>query len=101
MNPDLVGTYVGESKKQQSPASKSINRPDSGPGKDKVDQTEAKRRKKGMQIVGAGILEDSAGVKGDNVDSTHLLRNHDNERRSSGTANTGDAEQVEEAADVV
>lgn len=54
-----------------------------------------------MEFGGAGILEDGGAVKGDDVDSAHLLGNHDGESGEGGAANTRDGEEFNEALGIV
>ena len=54
-----------------------------------------------MQITSAGIAEDRGGVKGDDVDTAHLLGQHDGEGGACRPAHTGNGEKLDEAGDVV
>lgn len=54
-----------------------------------------------MVVAEAGVLEDSRGVEGDDVDTAHLLTDHDDEGSERGSANTGDSEQLDETGHVV
>ena len=54
-----------------------------------------------MQGAGAGIDEDGGGVEGDDVDSAHLLRQHNYERGKSRSSYSGNGEEFDEAGDIV
>lgn len=54
-----------------------------------------------MQITSAGIVEDRGGVEGDDVDTAHLLGQHDSEGSARRPAHAGDGEKFDEAGDVV
>ncbi len=50
--------HLWEGKEEERTTAVGIDRPDSGPGEDKVDQAEAERGQEGLQMAGAGIDED-------------------------------------------
>ena len=93
--------HVGEGEEEQSAAAPGVDRPDGGPGEDEVDETEAEGGEEGVQVGGSSLGEDGGGVEGDDVDTAHLLSEHDHERRQSRAADTGDGEELDEAGDVV
>lgn len=79
----------------------SVNGPESREREDPVDGTKAERTKSGLEGGHAGIDKDGGGVKGNDVDTAHLLGNHDNESSNVGTANSGNGEELSESSDVV
>jgi hypothetical protein len=48
-----------------------------------------------------GVGEDGGRVECDDVDTAHLLGNHDSERSEGRTANTGNGEELDETGNVV
>ena len=93
--------HVGESEEKESTATPGINGPDSGPSEDEIDETESERGKQGIQIASTSVHEDSRGVESDDVDTAHLLSQHDRERSASCTSDTGNREELNEAGDIV
>ena len=93
--------HVGEGEEKESTAPPGINGPDSGPGKDEVDETESERSEQGIQVIGSSVYEDSRRVESDDVDAAHLLSQHDCEGGASCTSDTGNCEEFDEAGDVI
>lgn len=54
-----------------------------------------------MEITGAGLFEYSRGIKCNDVDSTHLLRDHDGEAGKGGAADAGDGEELGKAREEI
>ena len=54
-----------------------------------------------MQVTSAGIVEDRGGVEGDDVDTAHLLGQHDSEGSAGRPAHTRNSEEFDEARDIV
>lgn len=54
-----------------------------------------------MQVTSAGIFENGRGVEGDDVDTAHLLGQHDSEGSARRAAHAGDGEEFDKAGDVV
>ena len=79
----------------------SVDGPESGEGKEPVDEAETERADQGSELGETSVDEDGGGVEGDDVDTAHLLGNHDGESSQVGTADSGDGEELSEAGDVV
>ena len=71
--------HLGKSEEQQGAATVGVDGEDGRESEEEVDQTESPRRKQSLGNASTGLLEDSRGVEGDDVDTTHLLRQHDDE----------------------
>lgn len=92
--------HVGEREQKQRSAAKCIDCPDGGPSEDEVDQTKAERCEQRVKVVGSCLFEDGGGVESDNVDTAHLLGDHDHERCQSCSPDSRDGEQLNETLDV-
>lgn len=93
--------HLWEGEEEERTTAVGIDRPDSGPGEDEVDQAEAEGGEEGIQIAGASFDEDGGRVEGYNVDTAHLLRQHNGEGSQGGAADTRDCEELDEAGEVV
>lgn len=49
---------MGEGEEEETATAKGVDGPDSGPGEDKVDQTEAEGGEEGLDVAGARCGED-------------------------------------------
>ena len=54
-----------------------------------------------MQITEAGLVEDRGAVECNDVDTAHLLSQHDHERGESGATDARDREELDETGDIV
>ena len=110
--------HLGEGKQQKCSSAKSIDSPDSRPGKDEVDETKAHRSQQRLSVVSTSLLKDGAGVESYDVDytvlkacfstkttllltSTHLLGNHHGSRCYRSPTKSGNGEQLCKSGDVV
>jgi len=93
--------HLWEGEQQKCATAVGVDCPDGGPRKCKVNNTETEGRKESTSGTRAGLLENRARVKGDNVDTTHLLGKHDGERREGCATDAGNGEELGEARDVV
>lgn len=93
--------HLRESEEEQRSSSESVDGPESGESEEPVDETETERAQHGLKIVVSSINEDSGRVKGDDVNTTHLLCNHNSESGDAGTAHAGDGEELCETGYVV
>ena len=93
--------HVGEGEEQEGASAPGVDCPDCGPGEDEIYEPEAEGGEQGLQVAGAGLVEDRGAVEGDDVYAAHLLGEHDGEGGSCCTPDAGDGEKFEEAGDVV
>jgi hypothetical protein len=93
--------HLWECEEQKSSSAESVDGEDGGPSKDEVDQTEAETGQQGTQLASTCLLEDGAAVERDDVDTAHLLGNHDGKGGQSGTTHARDGEKLEEALYIV
>jgi hypothetical protein len=94
-------SHLWEGKEQKRPPSEGIDCPHSRPCENEVDQSKSPRCKEGISDGSPGLREGSRTVEGDDVDTTHLLSNHDCERGKSSTSDAWDGKQLDKASDVV
>ena len=69
--------HIGKGEQKQGTTSPGVNGPDGGPSEDEVDQSEPERRQQSLQIASTRLTENGGGVEGDDVDTAHLLGQHD------------------------
>ena len=93
--------HLREGEEKQSAATEGVDSPEGGESEEPVDETETERTDESLEVVETGLLEDSGGVEGDDVDTAHLLGQHDGEGSEGGAANTGDGEELTDTAGVV
>lgn len=93
--------HLRESKQQEGSTAKSVDGPEGREGKEPVDQPETETAQHGLELAIAGLLKDGGAVEGDDVDSAHLLGDHDRESGQSSTAHARDGEEFDEALGVV
>lgn len=93
-------SHLGEGEEQERAAAKGVDRLEGREGEHEVDSTEDERERQGLVLAGTCFLEDGGRVEGDDVDTAHLLGNHDGEGGQSRTPHTGDGEELEEANNV-
>ena len=93
--------HVGEGKEKESTATPGIDRPNRGPSKDEVDETESKRGEEGSQVVGTSVDENGRGIESNDIDTAHLLSQHDGEGSTRCTSDAGNGEKFDEAGNVV
>lgn len=93
--------HLWEGEQQESAATVGVNCPDGGPGESKVDKTETEGRKQSVGGIRAGLLENRGRVKGDNVDTTHLLGKHDGKGGEGCATDAWDSEELSETRDIV
>lgn len=67
----------------------------------KVNQSKSKTSNQCILFRSTSLSEDSRRVKGDNVDTTHLLTNHNDERGESCSTKTGNGEELSDSRQVV
>lgn len=93
--------HVGESKEKKGSSAKSINGPHSRPSEQKVDQAKAPTGPQSSVVGNSALSEDCAGVERDDVDTAHLLSNHDNTGSPSGAPDARNGEELKEASEDV
>ena len=93
--------HVGESKEQKRTATPGVDCPNRRPCEYEIYKTESEGCQEGSEIAGTGIDEHSRGIESNDVDTAHLLSQHDGERSASRTSDTGNREQFDEASYVV
>lgn len=93
--------HLREGEEQEGAAAEGVDGPESREGKEPVDHTEPERTDHGNEVAHAGLGEDSGRVEGNNVDSAHLLGEHDGEGSESSAADTGNGEELLETLGVV
>lgn len=89
----------GEEKKCSSTIT--IDGEDGGEGENEVNSAETEGREQCLLLRGSSKNEDGRGVEGDDVDSAHLLTEHDNSRCDSSSSNTGNREELHSSSEVV
>jgi len=94
-------THVGECEEQECTTTKGVNGPHGWPRKQKVDDTKAPRGQEGICNGSSSLGENGGRVESNNVDSAHLLGNHDNTRGLSSAANTWNGKQFTETSEEV
>ena len=94
-------SHLWEGKEQQRTASPGVDSPDGGPGEDEIDRTKAPGSEKGFEVTGAGFDKDGGGVEGYDIDTAHLLGDHDSPGGEGGATHTGDGEELDETGEVV
>lgn len=77
-----------------------IDHEEGGDGGQDLDSTIAKGSIQGLDLRIPDILKDGRAVKGDNVDSAHLLGNHDRRRAIIGPPDSGHGEAIPHAGKV-
>ena len=93
--------HVWERKEQKGPATEGINCPDCWESKYEIDKSETEGCEQSLVIAKPRIDKDRRRVEGNDVDTAHLLGNHDREGGKSGPANTRDGEELNETSDIV
>lgn len=92
---------MGKGENQEVSPSPRINRPHGRPRKHEVDQAVPPTGEQRLEITRTGLFEDRRRVKCDDVDPTHLLRQHHDEGRQRGPSHPGNGEKFDEAGDVI
>jgi hypothetical protein len=93
--------HVGKREEEQCSSPKRVNGPECRERKKEVDKTEAPRSPQCLILIKARRHEDCGGVECDDVDTAHLLRNHDSERGKGRAANSRNGEELDKASYVV
>ena len=93
--------HLREGEEEQGAAAVGVDCPDGGPGEDEIDEAEAEGGEQSLQAASSGVDKDRRGVEGDDVDTTHLLRQHDGKGSQRRTAYTRDCEELNEAGHIV
>lgn len=93
--------HLREGEEEESAATPGIDCPDGGPGEDEIYETETEGGEKSFQVTCTGFAEDGGRVESDDVNTTHLLGQHDSEGSASGTTYTRNSEELDEACDIV
>lgn len=93
--------HVWESEKQQGATTECVNGPESWEGKEEVDETKSEGGPESLVVCEARVLEDGRRVERDDVDTAHLLSNHDCERSQGGPTDSWDSEELDEAGEDV
>lgn len=93
--------HLREGEEKQASATEGINGPEGREGEEPVDGTKAERAKSSLELAHTGVDEDGGRVESDNVDTAHLLGNHDDESSDSGAAYSGNGEKLSESSDIV
>jgi len=91
---------LGEGEEEEGTTSKGIDRPDGGPSKYEVHETESERGDQRRSRGCASFDEDGGGIESNNINAAHLLSNHDHERSKGSSSDAGDSEELEEARNV-
>lgn len=94
-------SHLGEGEEQQCASSECVNGPNRRKSKDEIDETKPKTGEQGSQGSATGGDKDTGAVKCDDVDTAHLLGQHDCEGGQGGAANTRDGKQLDESGQVV
>lgn len=92
--------HLREGKEQQGSSTKGIDGPECREGKNEIDRAEDEREGKGLILRCTGLLKNAGRIKCDNVDATHLLGNHDRERRQGGATHTRNCEELDKTGGV-
>ena len=74
--------------------------PNSRKRKHPIHQSKAPTRQQGLLLVIPRFYKHCRRIKRDDVNSTHLLRDHDDKAGEGGASDPGDGEQLDEAGDV-
>ena len=83
-----------EREQQQRSSSVLVDGEQGGEGEDKVDGSETEGRVQGLSRGRSSSDKDGRRVEGDDVDTAHLLTEHDNSGGDRGSSNSGDGEQL-------
>lgn len=70
------------------------------PREDEVDQAKPKTSHQSHVVGSSGLLEHSTRVEGDDVDTAHLLGDHDDKRGQRRATETGDGEEFDEPLNI-
>lgn len=92
--------HLGEGEEEEGAAAEGVDGLEGGEGEQEVDSTEDEREGQGLVLGCAGVLKHGGGVECNDVDTAHLLGDHDGEGGEGRTPHTGDGEQLEEADDI-
>lgn len=93
--------HVGEREQQQCSSTESVNGPHGRESEQEIDETETPRGPQCLESRESRVGEDGGGVEGNDVDTAHLLGNHNGERGESCTADTRNGEELDETGEVV
>ena len=93
--------HVRKGEEEQCTPAVGINGPNGRPGEDEVDQSKTEGGEESLETTRASFHENGGGVKGYDVDTTHLLSQHDREGSQGRAANPGDGEKFDESSDIV
>jgi len=85
-------SHVRECKQQKISTPESIDSPDGGEGEREVNKTEAKGGEQSRSRGVPSIDEDSTRIERNDVDTAHLLSNHDDPTRECGPSDSGNCE---------
>lgn len=94
-------SHVREGEEEERAAAEGVDSPDGGPGEDEVYEAETEGGEECVEGIGSVLLKHRRRVEGDDVDSAHLLRDHDRERGEGRAANSRNREKLDKARDVV
>jgi len=86
---------------QEAAATEGVDGPQGRECEEEVDESEAERSPQRSIRGEPRVHENCRRVKGNDVDSAHLLTKHDNKRGQSRASDTRDSEELDEATNVV
>ena len=112
--------HIWEGEKEETSTSKGVNCPDSGPGKNEIDESESPRGQKSFGDACSSLSKNGGGIESNNVNwgcmsafaksqmscrilltATHLLSNHSNTRSLSSTPYARNGDQLNETSEKV
>lgn len=86
--------HLWEGEEKKVPSSVRVDGPHGGKGEYEVHESKAERSQESFCHICTSFSEDSGRVESDDVDTTHLLRDHDGEGGKSGPPDARDGEQL-------
>lgn len=93
--------HIGKRKEEQCSSSKGVDGPKRRECKEEVNETKAPRSPQCLVVAKAGFCKDCRGVESDDVDTAHLLGNHDCERGKGRAANTRNGEELDKSSYII
>lgn len=79
----------------------SVNSPESRESENPVHEPETEGSEKGLEVVITGFDKDGGRIESDDVDTTHLLCNHDRKSGKIGSSDPRDSEELCKPGDIV
>lgn len=93
--------HIRKREEKQCSSSKGVDGPESRECKEEVDKSEAPRSPQRLVGAKARIHKNRGRVECNNVDTAHLLGDHDSERGKGSAANTRDRKELDESSYIV